>query len=223
MLFLQKHKSPASLINPVKSNRLWLDRQGLCLWVSPHLEKHQTPRAEHKSEAADLLVDLLPTLTHSHKLLVLSKEWDHGWAAQLGFLQRVAGLSLSHRWGAQEGLRAEMLILHNERSQVARAFGEDEYCMHPSWGISSIFYWEEAQRQNQDILERLHLSAGLGSPWCLPEELEELAKPFCYTAVPMTWTSSRKCMYACMHACNSRLGFKVSISTALILTLTSVR
>lgn len=59
MLFFQKHKSPASLINPVKSNRLWLDRQGLCLWVSPHLEKHQTPRAEHKSEAADLLVDLL--------------------------------------------------------------------------------------------------------------------------------------------------------------------
>ncbi|KAL4004686.1 hepatocyte cell adhesion molecule [Sarotherodon galilaeus] len=64
-----------------------------------------------------------PTLTYGHELWVVTETTrSQIQAAEMGFLRRVAGLSLRDRvrsLAIQEGLRVETLLLHIERSQLS--------------------------------------------------------------------------------------------------------
>ena len=84
----------------------------------------------------------------------------------MGFLRRVSGLSLRDRVRSsviQEGLGVEPLLLRIERSQM-RWLGH-LVRMPPGRLPGEVFrsHWEETPGKTQDTLERLCLSASLGT------------------------------------------------------------
>lgn len=69
----------------------------------------------------------------------------------------------------------EVILLHIERRQSRRF----EYLTRTPPGclifVPGMPCREDALGQNQDMLERLHVSAVLGTLQCTPEEVEEVA------------------------------------------------
>ncbi|KAK3556314.1 hypothetical protein QTP70_007118 [Hemibagrus guttatus] len=100
----------------------------------------------------------VPTLTYGHELWVMTERVrSRIQAAEMSFLRRVAGRSLRDRVRSsvtREELRVEPLLLHIERGQL-----------RSTWrGVPGMPHQEEAPGKTQDTLERLCLSAGLGTP-----------------------------------------------------------
>ncbi|KAK3509762.1 hypothetical protein QTP70_008395 [Hemibagrus guttatus] len=110
----------------------------------------------------------VPTLTYGHELWVMTERVrSRIQAAEMSFLCRVAGRSLRDRVRSsvtREELRVEPLLLHIERGQL-RWLGH-LFRMPPGpWGgVPGMPHREEAPGKTQDTLERLCLSAGLGTP-----------------------------------------------------------
>lgn len=100
----------------------------------------------------------VPTFTYCNELWVVAKEWDCGY--------KWRKLTFSEGWltsplETREVLRVELLILHNERSQLRSSDKDAPWVrcflhVQPGGGTG----------QTQHTLERLYLSAGLRTPWC---------------------------------------------------------
>ncbi|KAK3513744.1 hypothetical protein QTP70_028732 [Hemibagrus guttatus] len=112
----------------------------------------------------------VPTLTYGHELWVMTEMIrSRIQAAKMSFLRRVVGCSLRDKVRSsvtREELGVEPLLLHVERGivEVARASVSDASGMSPWGGVPGMPHWEEAPGKTQDTLERLCLSAGLGTP-----------------------------------------------------------
>ncbi|KAK3552841.1 hypothetical protein QTP86_022544 [Hemibagrus guttatus] len=112
----------------------------------------------------------VPTLTYGHELWVMTERVrSRIHAAEMSFLRRVAGRSLRDRVRSsvtREELGVEPLLLHIERGQL-RWLGH-LFRMPPGRLPGEVFraslHREEAPGKTQDTLERLCLSAGLGTP-----------------------------------------------------------
>ncbi|KAK5612596.1 hypothetical protein CRENBAI_010852, partial [Crenichthys baileyi] len=83
------------------------------------------------------------------------------------------GEELGHPGGAQS--RAAAPPHREEPVEVAQASISDASWTPSSGGVPGTSHREEAQGTAQDTLEGLCLSAGLGTPWAPPEELEEVS------------------------------------------------
>ncbi|KAK3561638.1 hypothetical protein QTP86_011885 [Hemibagrus guttatus] len=107
----------------------------------------------------------VPTLTYGHELWVMTERVrSRIQAAEMSFLRRVAGRSLSDRVRSsvtQEELGVEPLLLHIERGQL-RWLGH-LFRMPPGRLPGEVFRACPTGK-TQDTLERLYLSAGLGTP-----------------------------------------------------------
>lgn len=82
----------------------------------------------------------------------------------MSFLCGVADVSLRDRVRSsiiQQGLGVEPLLFH-------MAGWQDDSFTPPWGGVLAMPNWEKALRQTQDTLGRLHLSAGMGTPWRPP-------------------------------------------------------
>ncbi|KAK3523213.1 hypothetical protein QTP86_022937 [Hemibagrus guttatus] len=112
----------------------------------------------------------VPTLTYGHELWVMTERVrSRIQAAEMSFLRRVAGRSLRDRVRSsvtREELGVELLLLHIERGQLrcSRASVSDASGTSPWRGVPGMPHQEEAPGKTQDTLERLCLSAGLGTP-----------------------------------------------------------
>ncbi|KAI3360859.1 hypothetical protein L3Q82_013083, partial [Scortum barcoo] len=101
-------------------------------------------------------------------------------AAEMSFLRRVAGRSLRDRvrsFGHSGGARSRAAApSHREESaEVAWASVSDAPWTPPLGGVPGMSHREEASGKTQDTLEKLCLSAGLGTPRGPLEELEEVS------------------------------------------------
>ncbi|KAK3517289.1 hypothetical protein QTP70_002930 [Hemibagrus guttatus] len=107
----------------------------------------------------------VPTLTYGHELWVMTERVrSRIQAAEMSFLCRVAGPSFRDRVRSsvtREELGVEPLLLHIERGQL-RWLGH-LFRMPPGRLPGEVFR-EEAPGKPQDTLERLCVSAGLGTP-----------------------------------------------------------
>ncbi|KAK3525020.1 hypothetical protein QTP86_013357 [Hemibagrus guttatus] len=107
-----------------------------------------------------------PTLTYGHELWVMTERVRFRiQAAEMSFLRRVAGHSLRDRVRSsvtREELGVEPLLLHIERGQL-RWLGH-LFRMPPGRLPGEVFRACPTGK-TQDTLERLCLSAGLGTPW----------------------------------------------------------
>ncbi|KAK3517255.1 hypothetical protein QTP70_001470 [Hemibagrus guttatus] len=107
----------------------------------------------------------VPTLTYGHELWVMTERVrSRIQAAEMSFLCRVAGRSFRDRVRSsvtREELGVEPLLLHIERGQL-RWLGH-LFRMPPGRLPGEVFR-EEAPGKTQDTLERLCVSAGLGTP-----------------------------------------------------------
>ncbi|TWW62719.1 hypothetical protein D4764_04G0013660 [Takifugu flavidus] len=109
----------------------------------------------------------VPTLTYGHELWVMTKRTrSRIQAAEMSFLSRVAGLSLRDRVRSsaiREELGVEPLLIRVERSQM-RWLGhlvKDTSLVRSSGHVPPVGDpWK-----TQDMLEKLCLSTGLGTPW----------------------------------------------------------
>lgn len=63
----------------------------------------------------------------------------------------------------REELEVEPLFLHIERNQLKEL--RHLFLMPPWRGVLGMSYQNETLRKSQNILERLGLLAGLGTPW----------------------------------------------------------
>ncbi|KAK3564604.1 hypothetical protein QTP86_023765, partial [Hemibagrus guttatus] len=111
----------------------------------------------------------VPTLTYGHELWVMNEK-VRSWiqAAEMSFLRRVAGrslrdLELCHPGGARS--RAAAPPHRKGAVEVAWASVSDASGTSPWRGVLGMPRREEAPGKTQDTLERLCLSAGLGTPW----------------------------------------------------------
>ncbi|KAK3565231.1 hypothetical protein QTP86_001041 [Hemibagrus guttatus] len=111
----------------------------------------------------------VPTLTYGHELWFMTERVrSRIQAAEMSFLHRGAGCSLRDRVRSsvtREGLGVEPLLLHIERGQL-RWLGH-LFRMPLGRLPGEVFracHREEAPGKTQDTLERLCLSAGLGTP-----------------------------------------------------------
>ncbi|KAI3375720.1 hypothetical protein L3Q82_003724 [Scortum barcoo] len=112
----------------------------------------------------------VPTLTYGHELWVMTERTrSRIQAAEMSFLRRVAGRSLRDRVRSsvtREELGVEPLLLRIERSQL-RWLGH-LFRMPPGRLPREVFQACPTGRRppgkTQDTLERLCLSAGLGTP-----------------------------------------------------------
>ncbi|KAK3561994.1 hypothetical protein QTP86_023347, partial [Hemibagrus guttatus] len=112
----------------------------------------------------------VPTLTYGHELWVMTKRVrSRIQAAEMSFLRRVAGRSLRdriselcHPGGARS--RAAAPPHRKGAVEVARASVSDASWTSPWRGVPGMPHREEAPGKTQDTLERLCLSAGLGTP-----------------------------------------------------------
>ncbi|KAK3549179.1 hypothetical protein QTP70_033971 [Hemibagrus guttatus] len=112
----------------------------------------------------------VPTLTYGHELWVMTERVRFRiQAAEMSFLRRVAGRSLRdrdkelcHPGGARS--RAAAPPHQKGAVEVARASVSDASGTSPWRGVPGMPHWEEAPGKTQDTLERLCLSAGLGTP-----------------------------------------------------------
>ncbi|KAF7652090.1 hypothetical protein LDENG_00101950 [Lucifuga dentata] len=115
----------------------------------------------------------VPILTYGHELWVVTERTRlQIQVAEMRFLRRVSGLTLRNRVRSSEiweGLRVEPLLLCIERSQL-KWFGHlirmppgrlprEDFQAHPTG---------KRPGKTQDMLEGLHLPAGLGKPWSPP-------------------------------------------------------
>ncbi len=99
-------------------------------------------------------------------------------AAEMGFLRRVAGVSLWDKMRSAvicEELEVETLLLCIERSQLVWASGKDSSWLPPCGGVPAMSSWKEAPGQTQVQVERLYLCTGLGTPWDPWSELTDVA------------------------------------------------
>ncbi|KAK3533211.1 hypothetical protein QTP70_013614 [Hemibagrus guttatus] len=112
-----------------------------------------------------------PTLTYGHELWVMTERVrSQIQVVEMSFLRRVAGRFFRDRVRrsvTREELGVEPLLLHIERGQL-RWLGHlflDASWTSPWRGVPGMPHREEAPGKTQDTLERLCLSAGLGTPW----------------------------------------------------------
>ncbi|KAK3541945.1 hypothetical protein QTP86_008164 [Hemibagrus guttatus] len=110
-----------------------------------------------------------PTLTYGHELWVMTERIrSRIQAAEMSFLRRVAGCSLRDRVRSsvtQEELGVQPLLLHIERGQLSwLGHVSDASWTSPWGGVSGMPHREETPGKTQDTLERLCLSADLGTP-----------------------------------------------------------
>ncbi|KAK3538438.1 hypothetical protein QTP86_003713 [Hemibagrus guttatus] len=108
----------------------------------------------------------IPTLTYGHELWVMTERIrSRIQAAEMSFLCRMAGCSLRDRLRSsvtREELRVEPH--RKETVEVARASVSDASGTSPWGGVPGMPHREKAPGKTQDTLERLCLSAGLGTP-----------------------------------------------------------
>ncbi|KAK3554501.1 hypothetical protein QTP70_024406, partial [Hemibagrus guttatus] len=111
----------------------------------------------------------VPTLPYGHELWVMTERIrSRIQAAEISFLHRVAGRSLRegkelcHLGGARS--RAAAPPHRKGPVEVARASVSDASGTSPWRGVPGMPHQEEAPGKTQDMLERLCLSAGLGTP-----------------------------------------------------------
>ncbi|KAI3352505.1 hypothetical protein L3Q82_005456 [Scortum barcoo] len=140
----------------------------------------------------------VPTLTYGHELWVMTERTrSRIQAAEMSFLRRVAGRSLRDRVRSsvtREELGVEPLLLRIERSQL-RWLGH-LFRMPPGRLPREVFQACPTGRRplgkTQDTLEKLCLSAGLGTPQGVPpEELEEVSGTAMTSAEPRRETNVR--------------------------------
>ncbi|KAK3527334.1 hypothetical protein QTP86_021953 [Hemibagrus guttatus] len=112
----------------------------------------------------------VPTLTYGHELWVMTERVrSQIQAAEMSFLHRVVGRSLRegkelcHPGGARS--RATAAPHRKGAVEVARASVSDASGTSPWRGVPGMPHREQAPGKTQDTLERLCLSAGLGTPW----------------------------------------------------------
>ncbi|KAK3515853.1 hypothetical protein QTP70_034764, partial [Hemibagrus guttatus] len=110
----------------------------------------------------------VPTLTYGHELWVMTERVrSRIQAAEMSFLRKVAGRSLRgkelcHPGGVRSRAAAP---LHGKGAvEVAQASVSDASRMSPWRGVLGMPHREEAPGKTQYMLERLCLSAGLGTP-----------------------------------------------------------
>ena len=68
------------------------------------------------------------------------------------------------------------LLYIEEPVEVVRTFSQDTSLTFPWGGVSGIPIWEETSGQTKETLERLYLSAGLGTLGVPQEELVDVAR-----------------------------------------------
>ncbi|KAK3532866.1 hypothetical protein QTP70_001138 [Hemibagrus guttatus] len=115
-----------------------------------------------------------PTLTYGHELWVMTERVrSRIQAAEMSFLRRGAGRSLRDRVRSSVtpgGARSRAAAPPHRKGavEVTRASVSDASRTSPWRGVPGMPHREEAPGKTQDTLERLCLSAGLGTPWGPP-------------------------------------------------------
>ncbi|KAK3542076.1 hypothetical protein QTP86_011949 [Hemibagrus guttatus] len=109
----------------------------------------------------------VPTLTYGHELWVMTERVrSRIQAAEMSFHRRVAGHSLTDRVKSSVTRSRAAAPPHQKGAvELARASVSDASGMSPWGGVPGMPHREEAPGKTQDTLERLCLSAGLGTPW----------------------------------------------------------
>ncbi|KAK3514795.1 hypothetical protein QTP70_032195, partial [Hemibagrus guttatus] len=108
----------------------------------------------------------IPTLTYGHELWVMTERIrSRIQAAEMSFLRRMAGCSLRDRLRSSVTRKELRVEPHRKETvEVARASVSDASGTSPWGGVPGMPHREKAPGKTQDTLERLCLSAGLGTP-----------------------------------------------------------
>ncbi len=108
-------------------------------------------------------------------------------AAEMGFLTRVAGVSLRIRWEVLSSVGVEPLLFCTERSQLrlVQASDKDASWLPPKEGVPGTSSWEEAQIKVDEISSPHWHGNATGSPvragWCGQEKGNLLKTAFSVT------------------------------------------
>ena len=80
----------------------------------------------------------------------------------------MVGISLRDRLRSYPGVTQDIVAAPSHREdpvEVVWVSDQDVLWTPPLRGVSGMSNWEKTTRQTQDTLERLHLTAGLETPW----------------------------------------------------------